>query len=137
MPLGTDRVGRIEGIPTGSLSLDMALGGQGIPRGRVAEVQRSADRLSDAIKAHFSLEDDVFFPAFHGLYPETARELNALMREHVDCLDEFVRLRTDLAPDTLAAFAKEYRAFSRSIAEHESREERLIASLPDVSDAIR
>ncbi len=29
---------RIEGIPTGSLSLDLALGGRGIPRGRVAEL---------------------------------------------------------------------------------------------------
>jgi recombination protein RecA len=29
---------RIEGIPTGSLSLDIALGGAGIPRGRVAEL---------------------------------------------------------------------------------------------------
>ena len=28
----------IEGIPTGSLSLDIALGGQGIPRGRIIEV---------------------------------------------------------------------------------------------------
>ncbi len=29
---------QIEGIPTGSLSLDMALGGQGIPRGRIIEI---------------------------------------------------------------------------------------------------
>lgn len=29
---------RIEGIPTGSLSLDLALGGRGVPRGRVAEL---------------------------------------------------------------------------------------------------
>lgn len=28
----------IQGIPTGSLSLDMALGGQGVPRGRIIEV---------------------------------------------------------------------------------------------------
>jgi recombination protein RecA len=38
MPLGTDSAVRIEGIPTGSLSLDIALGGQGIPRGRIIEV---------------------------------------------------------------------------------------------------
>ena len=33
MPLGAGVCGRIAGIPTGSLSLDMALGGQGIPVG--------------------------------------------------------------------------------------------------------
>lgn len=38
MALGNKRAIRIEGIPTGSLSLDIALGGQGIPRGRIIEV---------------------------------------------------------------------------------------------------
>ena len=38
MPLGTDNIKRIEGIPTGSLSLDIALGGQGIPKGRIIEI---------------------------------------------------------------------------------------------------
>ena|SRR6056297_1583146 len=37
MPLGAQSQLSIEGIPTGSLSLDMALGGQGIPRGRIIE----------------------------------------------------------------------------------------------------
>src|SRR5262245_20945130 len=37
MPLGGDRTLAISGIPTGSLSLDVALGGQGIPRGRIIE----------------------------------------------------------------------------------------------------
>lgn len=38
MPLGQEGAKRIEGIPTGSLSLDIALGGQGIPRGRIIEM---------------------------------------------------------------------------------------------------
>lgn len=38
MPLGGDRLLAIAGIPTGSLSLDVALGGQGIPRGRIIEI---------------------------------------------------------------------------------------------------
>ena len=38
MPLGADHNCTIEGIPTGSLSLDIALGGQGIPRGRIIEI---------------------------------------------------------------------------------------------------
>src|SRR4051794_22847271 len=38
MPLGGDRMLTISGIPTGSLSLDLALGGQGIPRGRIIEI---------------------------------------------------------------------------------------------------
>ena len=38
MPLEGDVNMKIEGIPTGSLSLDVALGGQGIPRGRIIEI---------------------------------------------------------------------------------------------------
>ena len=108
-----------------------------IETGRVAEIQESVDRLRGAIEAHFSLEDDIFFPAVHGLHPETGRELNALMREHGDFLEDLSRLRTGLTTGTLDAFAKGYRAFTESIAEHECREERLVASLAGVFDAIR
>ena len=38
MALGAGPVAPIRGIPTGSLSLDIALGGQGIPCGRVVEI---------------------------------------------------------------------------------------------------
>jgi recombination protein RecA len=38
MPLGASEHLHIDGISTGSLSLDMALGGQGVPRGRMIEV---------------------------------------------------------------------------------------------------
>ena len=38
MPLGGEAQLKIEGIPTGSLSLDMALGGVGVPRGRIIEI---------------------------------------------------------------------------------------------------
>jgi hemerythrin-like domain-containing protein len=105
--------------------------------GRVEEIQESVDRLRGSIEAHFSLEDDVFFPALHGLHPETGRELNDLMREHVDFLEDLSRLRNGLTTGTLDDFAQGYRAFSQSIAEHECREERLVASLADVFDPIR
>src|SRR5690348_10640642 len=38
MKLDGENIQPIEGIPTGSLSLDIALGGAGIPRGRVVEI---------------------------------------------------------------------------------------------------
>src|SRR4026208_1456437 len=37
MPLAGDQLLPIEGISTGSLSLDIALGGRGLPRGRVTQ----------------------------------------------------------------------------------------------------
>jgi len=38
MQMDEHKYARIEGIPTGSLSLDIALGGKGLPRGRVTEL---------------------------------------------------------------------------------------------------
>ncbi len=38
MPLGANQAVAVEGIPTGSLSLDIALGGQGMPKGRIVEI---------------------------------------------------------------------------------------------------
>ncbi len=38
MPLGAENKLKISGVPTGSLSLDLALGGFGIPRGRIIEI---------------------------------------------------------------------------------------------------
>lgn len=38
MPLGGEMQLKIEGVSTGSLSLDMALGGFGLPRGRIIEI---------------------------------------------------------------------------------------------------
>jgi recombination protein RecA len=38
MQMDEHRYAKVEGIPTGSLSLDIALGGAGIPRGRVTEL---------------------------------------------------------------------------------------------------
>jgi recombination protein RecA len=38
MKLGQTQAGKIESIPTGALSLDLALGGGGIPKGRIIEI---------------------------------------------------------------------------------------------------
>ena len=38
MRLADDQVVAVKGIPTGALSLDIALGGQGMPRGRICEL---------------------------------------------------------------------------------------------------
>jgi hypothetical protein len=87
-----------------------------------------------AIDAHFEMEDGVFFPALHGLHPGSGPELELLMGEHEGFRDRFERLRDGITGSSLEAFAEAYREFSRSIGEHEGREERLVASLVDLLD---
>ncbi len=81
MPLGTDQIRRIEGIPTGSLSLDIALGGQGIPCGRIIEVYGPESSGKTTLALHVIAEAQkkggiaAFIDAEHALDPSWAKKL--------------------------------------------------------------
>ncbi len=81
MPLGSDRVRRIQGIPTGSLSLDIALGGQGIPCGRVIEIYGPESSGKTTLALHVIAESQkvggiaAFIDAEHALDPSWAKKL--------------------------------------------------------------
>ena len=81
MPLGTESQKAIEGIPTGSLSVDLALGGQGLPRGRIIEVfgPESSGKTTLALHAvaHAQKAGGIaaFIDAEHALDPSWAKKL--------------------------------------------------------------
>jgi recombination protein RecA len=81
MPLGGDKTLEISGIPTGSLSLDVALGGQGIPRGRIIEIfgpeSSGKTTLALHVVAQAQKADGVaaFIDAEHAFDPTWARKL--------------------------------------------------------------
>ena len=81
MPLGTDQLRRIEGIPTGSLSLDIALGGQGIPRGRIIEIYGPESSGKTTLALHVVAQAQraggiaAFVDAEHALDPSWAKKL--------------------------------------------------------------
>jgi recombination protein RecA len=56
MPLGAGGALKIEGIKTGSLSLDIALGGQGVPRGRIIEVFGPESSGKTTLALHIAAE---------------------------------------------------------------------------------
>jgi recombination protein RecA len=81
MPLGSENLPAIEGISTGSLSLDIALGGQGIPRGRIIEVfgPESSGKTTLALHAVAEAQKSggiaAFIDAEHALDPSWAKKL--------------------------------------------------------------
>ena len=81
MPLGSHRQGRIAGISTGCLSLDMALGGQGIPRGRVCEMFGPESSGKTTLALHVVAQAQAaggiaaFIDAEHALDPTWAKKL--------------------------------------------------------------
>ncbi len=81
MPLGSGTAVQVEGIPTGSLSLDLALGGQGIPRGRIAEIfgPESSGKTTLALHVVANAQKAggiaAFIDAEHALDPSWAKKL--------------------------------------------------------------
>ena len=81
MPLGASHKLSIDGIPTGSLSLDMALGGQGIPRGRIIEVFGPESSGKTTLALHIGAEAQkmggiaAIIDAEHAFDPSWAKKL--------------------------------------------------------------
>ncbi|MCA9271355.1 MAG: recombinase RecA [Planctomycetales bacterium] len=81
MPLGLDKRGPVPGISTGCLSLDMALGGRGIPRGRIIEVFGPESSGKTTLALHVVAEAQksggiaAFIDAEHALDPTWAKKL--------------------------------------------------------------
>ena len=81
MPLGLDRTPSLSGISTGSLSLDLALGGFGVPRGRIIEIfgpeSSGKTTLTLHIVAQAQKADGIaaFIDAEHALDPSWAKKL--------------------------------------------------------------
>jgi len=77
---------QIEGIPTGSLSLDIALGGVGVPRGRIVEVFGPESSGKTTLTLHIIANAQrnggvaAFIDAEHALDPSWAKRLGVQHR---------------------------------------------------------
>ena len=81
MKLGEFKAMEIEAIPTGALSLDMALGIGGVPRGRIIEVFGPESSGKTTLALHVVAEaqkmggEAAFIDAEHALDPVYAKKL--------------------------------------------------------------
>jgi hypothetical protein len=98
----------------------------GRDRERVADVFAS---YRAAVRAHFTLEEDVFFPALHGLHPEHRVALEALIQDHGEMRTDLETLAGSLDGAALGPFAARLRDLVERMREHEGREERLVRSV--------
>ena len=81
MSLGEYAAQDVEGIPTGSLGLDLALGGKGLPRGRVVEIygHEASGKTTIALHAIANVQKQggvaAFIDAEHALDPSWAKRI--------------------------------------------------------------
>jgi hypothetical protein len=99
--------------------------------GRGDEARLALARLRQAIDAHFALENEMLFPALHGLQPQYDADLTALQGEHQGFLEQLVRLEGMLDGAGLSPFGTAFAEFSAALGRHEQREERLVGMMSD------
>jgi len=81
MRLAADQIAAVPGIPTGALSLDLALGGRGMPRGRICELYGPEGSGKTTLALHVIASAQrsggvaAFIDAEHALDPTWARKL--------------------------------------------------------------
>ena len=81
MPLGAEHAVHIDGLTTGSLSLDLALGGYGVPKGRIVEIYGPESSGKTTLALHVVARAQraggiaAFIDAEHALDPSWAKKL--------------------------------------------------------------
>ncbi|HAC92319.1 MAG TPA: recombinase RecA, partial [Planctomycetaceae bacterium] len=106
MPLGGEQLLKIEGIPTGSLSLDIALGGVGVPRGRIVEIFGPESSGKTTLALHICAEAQkrdgiaAIIDAEHAFDPSWAKkigvELDTLLVSQPGCGEEAMQIAEHL-----------------------------------------
>jgi iron-sulfur cluster repair protein YtfE (RIC family) len=97
-----------------------------LEHGDPAQVRSAFTRFRDALEAHFSVEDDVYFPAVHGLRPQLESELTSLVADHREMRRQLEKVQQLLDADRLAEGGAALDAMVSVLIEHETREERLL-----------
>jgi hypothetical protein len=80
-------------------------------------------QYSEAIAAHFALEDRFFFPALHGLHPELMGDLDRLVSEHGRLADSLGRIQRLADGGDLVGAQSAFERFAITLHVHEGREE--------------
>jgi recombination protein RecA len=102
MQLGESSATDVQGIPSGALSLDIALGGKGLPRGRIVEIYgpESSGKTTVALHAVANAQKQggvaAFIDAEHALDPGWAKrigvDLESLLVSQPSCAEEALKI---------------------------------------------
>jgi hypothetical protein len=81
------------------------------------------------LSAHFELEQDVFFPALHGLEPSRKSDLEALEQEHAELLAELESVLAGVGSERQSNCAERFRSCVERLRGHERIEEELVGAI--------
>jgi len=102
-----------------------------LERNTPSEAREALHAFQGALDAHFALEEQVHFPALHGLDPARNREIEALVLEHRALRDRLLVLERKVGREPRDGVARDFVELGAALRDHETREERLLeAAVP-------
>ncbi len=111
------------------LDLFYAMVREALERGSLRGARVAFVRFRDALEAHVAMEEQVFFPALHGLDPSLEAELTGFVEDHAELRAVLERIHDLLAEGALETSRSELSAFADRVADHERREEDLVSRI--------
>jgi len=87
--------------------------------------------FSTAIEAHMVIEEEIYFPALHGLRNDVGTELLSLMEEHVRIRGELSRVQDCLNEENEVELRRTLDVLASLVDRHEKREEDLFARISE------
>jgi len=101
---------------------------------RVGGIQKAVNDFllfSTALEAHMSVEEDIYFPALHGLRNDVGDELGELIDEHQRIREQLADLRLNLASNDEDEGLEALERLAADVDRHEQTEEKLIARITE------
>jgi len=98
-----------------------------LDRGAVHSASEFFVRLSDALEAHLSIEEELYFPSLRALRPSVRDEIDRLCEEHVHIRSDLARIGALLRAGEGELSSEGVDALAERLMLHESKEERLVA----------
>ena len=100
-----------------------------VERGSLMPARATFTSFYEALDAHITLEDRVFFPALRGLHTWSTSELVRLVEDHNGFRRSLNELADLLAKGSVEEFSDAFYCLAVVFSQHEEREERLMAKI--------
>jgi hypothetical protein len=91
--------------------------------------------FSTALEAHMAVEEDIYFPALHGLRNDVGEELLELVAEHVRIRGELLGVQKRLSGGNEVDARQALDDLANLVGRHEEQEEVLLARISEGPDA--
>ena len=95
-------------------------------RGQRRDCETAVYQLQGALNAHFVVEEQIVFPALHGLRSELADEILALERDHQRLRENVDRLALAIVASDITTAKRDLEEFDAALSAHERFEERVL-----------